>query len=167
MGYLYFFLAYTNYILNSDKQLLWNNKTTLSCETKNRVSLWIYLYEFNCKLKIHYNSKHQYIQPRQTLISIKHRNTNLRMRWCYFEKETRLHINARGNQEWWAQTYMPQWIKRIWTKQRKTSQKTIKMSNANTTKSHGIGEGQAVPVFIGHLRCDSQVRKKYCRRILS
>jgi hypothetical protein len=40
-------------------------------------------------------------------------------------------------------------------KPKNTSQKNKKMSNVDPTKNHGVCEGQAVPVFIGHIRCDS------------
>jgi hypothetical protein len=40
-------------------------------------------------------------------------------------------------------------------KPKNTSQKNKKMSNVDPTTNHGVREGQAVPVFIGHIRCDS------------
>ena len=33
--------------------------------------------------------------------------------------------------------------------------KLKKMSNVDPTKNHGVREGQAAPIFIGHIRCDS------------
>ena len=51
MRYLYFFLAYTIFILTSDKQLLWNNNYTLlrkkePCKLVN-FSTWIQLQNEN------------------------------------------------------------------------------------------------------------------------
>jgi hypothetical protein len=68
--------------------LLWNIKTTYSCERKNRVSLWISLYEFNCKMKIIITVNSNISYHNKPPISIIHRNTDLSMRWSNLKRKS-------------------------------------------------------------------------------